>query len=454
MSTAEETSVNVSRVIDTSTIKPFHALVIGLCALIAILDGFDTQAIAFVAPSIAEEWKIGMSSFGPVFSAGLVGLTFGAVLFSPLADKFGRRSIILASVLIFGSFGFLTAFASSITELLVLRFLTGIGLGAAMPNLIALTAEYSPAKTRNLCVTLMFCGFPLGAVIGGVISNYLIAAYDWHHVFYVGGALPVLLLPILWRLPESPRFLVTKGGAGDKLAKILARLDDQSQYSPASRYFLSEERQVAGSVASLFAGGRAPGTLMLWVAFFCNLLVMYFLINWLPSVLRQAGHPLNRAIMATVLFNMGGVLGGVAIGYLIDRWGAYKVLITAYLAGSLATIILGAVALDINMLMAIVFCAGVGLMGGQLGLNALAAGFYPTHSRSTGVGWALGFGRVGSIIGPLVGGYLLSLNWDMQQLYLTAAVPALVAALMIFGISRATKTSDVSPNKIEPTPIK
>lgn len=336
----------------------------------------------------------------------------------------------------------------------MLRFLTGIGLGAAMPNLIALTAEYSPAKTRNLCVTLMFCGFPLGAVIGGVISNYLIAAYDWHHVFYVGGALPVLLLPILWKLPESPRFLVAKGRAGDKLAQILARLDGQSQYSPAARYFLSEERPVGGSVASLFAGGRAPGTLMLWIAFFCNLLVMYFLINWLPSVLRQAGHPLSRAIMATVLFNMGGVLGGIAIGYLIDRWGAYKVLMAAYLAGSLATIILGSVALDINTLMAVVFCAGVGLMGGQLGLNALAAGFYPTHSRSTGIGWALGFGRVGSIIGPLVGGYLLSLNWDMQQLYLTAAVPAIVAALMVFGISRTSQTADAPQNEIEPVATK
>lgn len=436
--TLETTTVRVDEVIDRSSLSRFQIVTIALCGIVAILDGFDTQAIAFVAPLIAREWQVDTSSFGPVFGAGLLGLTVGALVFGPVADRLGRKSVIILSTLIFGVFALLTPFSQNISMLLALRFLTGVGLGGAMPNIIALTSEYSPSRRRATLVTLMFCGFPLGAVLGGLISAPLMQAYGWKAVFVLGGVLPLLLLPVLWAwLPESIRFLVNKGGAQAEVGNFVRRIDPKVAISADTRFAVEEQRIQGSPIRQLFAGSRASGTILLWIVFFSNLLIMYFLINWLPAVLQQAGLPIERAIIGTVILNAGGIVGGLLLGSMVDRRGPYGILTLGYALAAAAVATIGLIgALGTPLLMTTIFVAGFFVIGSQFCMNALAANFYPTGVRSTGVGWALGVGRIGSIIGPVLGGILIALAWNTTSIFVAIAVPAVVASVAVFLIGR------------------
>lgn len=444
MATLEATAGNA--VVDRARFGSLQFGVTALCAIIAMLDGFDTQAIAYVAPRIAEDWGLTPAAFGPIFAVGLLGLTVGAFLLSPAADKFGRKTIILISTVIFGLFALLTATSGTMNELLMYRFLTGIGLGAAMPNIIALTSEYAPERLRATLVTVMFCGFPLGSTLGGVLSTGLIDQFGWHSVFVVGGVLPLLLVPVLMvMLPESVRFLVAKGAPESKIAPIVRRIDPSASTAEFVSHLRSEQAEAPKgfSVAQLFTQGRAPVTGLLWVAFFMNLLVMYFLVNWLPTLLKGAGLPLSMAILSTATLNLGGVVGAIALGRLIDRFSPYIVLGAAYAASAafIAVIALGGTHLTTLLVGAAL--SGFGVVGAQIGCNALAASVYPTAIRATGVGWALGVGRVGAIVGPLVGGALLANKWAPGSIILTAVVPALIASLAVFILGGVRKKSGV-----------
>jgi MFS transporter, AAHS family, 4-hydroxybenzoate transporter len=436
MSGPQPTMIDVAAIIDRGQLGRLQWVTILLCALVAILDGFDTQAIAFVAPVIAADLHVEMSAFGPVFGAGLLGLTVGALVLGPTADRWGRKPVIIASVLIFGAFALLTPRSQSLTDLMMYRFLTGLGLGGAMPNIIALTSEYSPKQRRATLVTLMFCGFPLGAVLGGLVSARLIAAYGWPMVFYLGGILPLLILPFLWSgLPESIRFLVARGNRPEKPLAIMRRIDPIGNYGSDCRCVLNEEKAGGSSIWQLFAGGRAFGTGLLWLVFFSNLLILYFLINWLPALLQQAGLPIERAIIATVVLNAGGIVGGLSLGRLVDRRQPFGILTAAYAVAAVLVAAIGAVGTgSAQILMVTIFAVGFFVIGSQYCMNALAANFYPTTLRSTGVGWALGIGRIGSIIGPIVGGLALSLGWSNEQLFAAVAFPAAVASLAVFLI--------------------
>ncbi len=423
---------DVSEIIDRARLGGLQKGAILLCALVAILDGFDTQAIAFVAPVIAAQWSLGPSSFGPTFGAGLLGLTLGALVFGPVADVIGRKRVIVVSTVWFGVFSLATIQAESMTQLAVYRLMTGIGLGGAMPNIIALTAEYSPNRSRATLVTLMFCGFPLGAVLGGAISAPLIGTFGWQSVFVLGGILPLLLAAVLGlALPESIRYLVGSGADARRIAAIVSRIDRAHRYDDRDRYVVPEARLVGVPIKHLFLHGRATGTLLLWAVFFSNLLVLYFLINWLPSVLRAAGLPIERAIIATVVLNAGGIVGGLALGRFVDRRGPFGVLPASYCLAALAVATIGIAGATISTVMAAVFVAGFFVIGTQFCMNALAASAYPTAVRATGVGYALGVGRIGSVLGPVIGGMLLSFGWSAGALFLAAAVPAAVCAVAV-----------------------
>jgi AAHS family 4-hydroxybenzoate transporter-like MFS transporter len=420
----------------------FQKVVVILCAIIAMLDGFDTQAIAFVAPAIAEDWGVPKNEFGPVFSAALVGLAVGAFVLGAIADRFGRRRVIIGSTLAFGVFSIATAFAENINQIMLLRFLTGLGLGGAMPNIIALTTEYSPKRLRTVMVVIMFSGFPLGALLGGIVSAQLISIYGWSSVFILGGVLPILLTPILLvKLPESLPFLVRRDRPGDRevLASLVRRIQPAADVSPQTDFYIPEQSAERGSVKHLFINHRALATLMLWGIFFTNLLMFYFLISWLPTVLVEAGLPIKLAILAAVLLNAGSVFGGVSLGHLVDKRGPYKVLTVNYLLAAVFSVLIGASADQLYVVGALVFCAGFCVGGGQLVANSLAATFYPTEIRSTGVGWAIGFGRMGAILGPVIGGGLMTLMFTTQQLFIAVAVPGLVASLAVFLMGRASR---------------
>lgn len=427
---------------DRAAFGPLQLRVTLLCAIVAMLDGFDTQSIAYVAPRIAEDWGLKASEFGPIFAAGLFGLMAGAFLLSPAADRWGRKKVILLSTSIFGLFALLTAWATSMNELLAYRFITGVGLGAAMPNIIALTSEYAPQRLRATLVTVMFCGFPLGSTLGGLVSSWLIAHFDWHSVFVLGGVLPLLLLPLLAALlPESLRYLAASGAAPARYEPIVRSAYPGEDPATVMAGLRGEAAGVQSgfSVFELFRHGRLPTTLLLWLAFFMNLLVMYFLVNWLPTLLKSAGLPLEKAILSTAMLNLGGVVGALALGRLIDRFSAYTVLGAAYAASAGFIALIAFSGQNLTGLLAGAALSGFGVVGAQIGCNALAAAIYPTHIRATGVGWALGVGRIGAIVGPLAGGALLAAAWTPSSIILVAAVPAVLAAVAVVLLGRVRR---------------
>jgi AAHS family 4-hydroxybenzoate transporter-like MFS transporter len=434
---ADAAVIDVPKFIAERRIGGFQYRVVALCALTVFLDGYDTQSVAFVAPSIAAEWHLERAALGPIFVASLVGLLVGALLFGVLADKLGRRAMVMACTLVFGVFTLATAQADGVTELIVFRFITGLGLGGGMPNAIALTAEYCPERRRATLVMIMFTGFSLGAAAAGGVAAQLIPTAGWRAVWYLGGALPLLLLPLqYWSLPESIRFLVVAGAARERVAALVARIDRGFRVPLGARFVVDEAAAEGVPVVHLFAEGRAPGTLLLWLLFFMSLLDLFFLQNWIPVISHGEGIPLQTAVVIGTLFQVGGVTAALFLGFAIDRYGALRVLPLLYGAGALLIVAIGQAGASAPALMALTFAAGFCIIGGQNSANAAAAIFYPTAMRSTGVGWCLGIGRVGAIIGPLLGAFLISLKWPNASIFVLGGIPALVAALAVLWMGR------------------
>jgi AAHS family 4-hydroxybenzoate transporter-like MFS transporter len=428
--------VDVADFIDRQPVGGFQVRLLLSCAAVLFLDGFDTQAIGFVAPALVREWGLSKGALGPVFSAGLFGLMIGALLFGPLADRIGRKKIILFSTLAFGIGTLATALVRDINMLLAIRFLTGLGLGGAMPNAIAMTSEFNPRRRRATMVMIMFCGFSVGAALGGLLAAALIPQFGWRSVFVVGGAAPLLLAPILTlRLPESVRFLALSGEAHARVAQLLGCINPKIAFAPATRFVVDEPALAGMPVRHLFKNGRTPVTLLLWVVFFMSLLDLYFLSNWLPTVLNDLGASVSEAAAIGSMLQVGGVAGAFALGSMIDRF-SFRALALVYLIAVVAVGAIGQLGHSVVFVTMAIFASGFCIVGGQIAANALAAAFYPTSVRATGVGWALGIGRVGSIVGPLVGGALLTLKWSAASVFLSAAVAALCAALAAFALSR------------------
>jgi AAHS family 4-hydroxybenzoate transporter-like MFS transporter len=429
-------SVDVAGFIDAQPVGGFQIRLLLTCAAVLFLDGFDTTAIGYVAPSLAKEWGLTKGALGPVFSAGLFGLMIGALLFGPLADRIGRKKIIIFSTLAFGIGALVTAFAKDVNTLLAIRFLTGLGLGGAMPNTIALTSEFSPHRRRATMVMAMFCGFSLGAALGGFVAAGLIPHFGWRSVFVVGGVAPLLLVPVLaLKLPESVRFLALTGRGDARVAQLLGRINPKAAFAAATRFVVHEPELVGMPVLHLFRAGRTLVTLLLWMVFFMSLLDLYFLSNWLPTVLNDLGASVSEAATIGSMLQVGGVAGAFALGSVIDRF-SFRALALVYFIAVFAVAAIGQLGHSAVFVTMAVFAAGFCVVGGQIAANGLAAAFYPTSIRATGVGWALGIGRVGSIVGPLVGGALLTMKWSAGAVFLAAAVAALCAALAAFLLSR------------------
>lgn len=421
--------------IDQAGFSGYQILVVALCAVVALLDGFDTQSVGYAAPRIAVEFGISPKGLAPILAAGLLGLAAGNFFIGPLADKIGRKSVILISTCWFGLLALLTATSTTLEHLQICRFLTGIGLGAALPNIIALTSEYAPSRLRATAVMVMFCGFPLGSTIGGFISAPLMEAYGWRSVFIMGGIGPLLLLPFLiFLLPESVRFLAIRGASEAKIEPILKRL----KHGASAAQFIADvqaERAAAPrgfTVPQLFTNGRSVSTVLLWTTFFMSLLVYYFLVTYLPTLMVAAGLKQNLAIFSVATLNLGGVAGALVLARLLDRFSPYVVLGLTYVGSAIFVVMLANGPSNISLLFVAAALAGFCAAGAQIGSNALAAALYPTAIRATGVGWALGVGRVGAILGPIVAGVLLGLGWRPQDIIQSAAIPALVGAGAVF----------------------
>jgi AAHS family 4-hydroxybenzoate transporter-like MFS transporter len=428
--------VDVAGYIDQQPVGGFQIKLLLTCAAVLFLDGFDTQAIGYVAPALAREWGLSKAALGPVFSAGLFGLMIGALVFGPLADRIGRKKIIIFSTLAFGIGTLATSFIADVNTLLAIRFLTGLGLGGAMPNAVAMTSEFSPHRRRATMVMIMFCGFSVGAALGGLLAAWLIPQFGWRSVFVIGGIAPLALVPILaWRLPESVRFLALAGRAPERVAELLGYINPKAVFAPATQFVVHEPRLTGMPVLHLFREGRTLPTLLLWVVFFMSLLDLYFLSNWLPTVLNDLGASVSMAAAIGSMLQVGGVVGTFALGSVIDRF-SFRALALVYVAAVFAVGAIGQLGHSVIFVTTAIFAAGFCIVGGQIAANALAATFYPTSVRATGVGWALGIGRVGSIVGPLVGGALLTAKWSTGSVFIAAATAALCAALAAFSLSR------------------
>jgi len=408
--------------------QPFGSLqlrVVLLCALVQAFDGFDLGTIGMAAPSLSKAWGVAPPLFTTAFVMSSVGILFGALSSGPLGDRFGRKPLLIVSVGFIAVFSVASAFAWSIPSITAMRFLTGLGIGGAMPATVALTADYSPIQRRATLIMLMFCGNTLGGFLGGQLVAQILPHFGWQSIFLSGGVPPLLLIPVLMLfLPESPRFLIAHHVDTPAAREILQRLNINAQMVASKLVDVAR----GNPVRQLFTQGLATTTLLLWISFFANLLNLYLFSYWLPTVLNLSGLKPETAVFYASMFSLGGVLSCVLLGPMIDRFGAPRVLALSFASGVIFVLAIGLYNLPAPFIMIPILGAGAAIIGSQLGANAMAAGLYPARIRSTGVGWALGIGRLGGIAGPAIGGALLGIGLPPKEIFLCACGPALIAA--------------------------
>ncbi|SOE96001.1 MFS transporter, AAHS family, 4-hydroxybenzoate transporter [Burkholderia sp. D7] len=384
-----------------------------VCFAVSMIDGFDTLMLSFVAPLLAKSLQIDHASLGRVFGAGFVGTVLGSLIIGPLADRFGRRKMLVLALVVTGGFTLACAFANSAGTLAALRFLGGLGMGGAIPPIAAITAESASSERRSSLVILMFIGFPLGAVVGGAITAALMMKFGWPFVFLMGGSCALAaIIPVLLILPAAtpaeatakPAVQASDGFMGDLLARF---------------------------VGNLFAEGRFAATFALWFGVLASMILSGFLVSFMPTILNLNGVAPDRAALGAVVLNVGAIVGALLISLIVRRGAPFVAVAVAFVAGAVMVFTLGRVIGAGNAAFGLLFVVGACIVGGQLTFPAIASCLFPTGVRAAGVGWTLAIGRTGSIIGPVVGGILLAQNWSLGRLFLAAAMLALFAALGI-----------------------
>ena len=437
-------AIDVPALIDASRISPFQIVVLALCSLCVLLDGFDVQLIGYVAPAILQEWKIDKASLGSVFGAGLTGLLLGAMFLGMLADKIGRRPALIGCTFFFSISTLLTSQVTTIGELQILRFVAGVGLGSILPSAIALAGEYSPLRRRVTLLMIVSVCFPIGGSIAGFISAAVIPLWGWQSAFYVGGILPLFLVALmLVFLPESMQFLAARGKHA-LVSKWLKRIVPSATVDSNTRYLVNESNETGLSVIQLFTEGRAKMTLILWSANFLNLIDLYFLSNWLPTILKDTGLTIPMAVLAGSALHVGGTVASLMFGWIIDLTSFRRVLIPCFVVAAASIFLIGHSGVNLPLVFVAVTAAGMCVIGGQSSLVVLAGNSYPTTLRATGIGWSLGIGRLGSILGPVLGGELIRLNWPASSIFTAVAIPAVLSALALFVMDQDGRPARVT----------
>ena len=435
-------TVNVNEVIDKAKFTPFHFKVVFWCLIIILFDGYDLAINGVTLPLLMQDWGLSAVQAGMLASTALAGMMFGAMMFGTLADKIGRKKVIMICVLLFSGFTFAGGFASNPTEFGVLRFLAGLGIGGVMPNLVALTSEYAPARLRATLVTTMFSGYAVGGVMAALLGAWFTPDFGWQIMFFIAGV-PLLLLPLIWKfLPESLTFLV-KAQKHDNARQIMQRLDDQLSLNAQTQLALSEIKIAEPAfVSSLFKQGRTANTLLFWLAFFMCLLTLYALGSWLPKLMMAAGYSLGNSLMFLLAMNIGAVIGTVGGGILADKFHLKPVIITLCLSGAVALSLLGFKSPQ-PVIYFLVAVAGASAIGGQILLYSYVAQYYPLTVRSTGIGWASAVGRSGAIVGPILIGMLLGMELPHQLNFMAVGLPVVIVAIAVSLIVRKDRVVDV-----------
>ncbi|MEX6504412.1 MFS transporter [Pseudomonas zhanjiangensis] len=434
-------TLDVNQVIDNARFSRFHWMVMALCALLLIFDGYDLFIFGVVLPAIMQEWGLTPLQAGALGSYALFGMMFGAFGFGTLADKIGRKKGIAICFALFSGATILNGFASSPTEFGIFRFIAGLGCGGLMPNAVALMNEYAPKRLRSTLVAVMFSGYSVGGMLSAGVGIYMLPRFGWESMFFA-AAVPLLLLPlILWKLPESVGFLVRQGR--DQQARaVLRKVEPGLGLEAADQLQMSDSKGQGAAVLELFREGRGLRTLCLWLAFFCCLLMVYALSSWLPKLMANAGYSLGSSLSFLLALNFGGMAGAILGGWLGDRFNLVKVMVAFFVSAALSISLLGFNS-PTPVLYLLIFVAGATTIGTQILLYACAAQFYGLSIRATGLGWASGIGRNGAIVGPLLGGALLGINLPLQLNFLAFAVPGAIAAIAmaVFAISQQRSRS-------------
>lgn len=422
-------TLDVNQIIDKARFTRFHWMVMCLCGMLLIFDGYDLFIYGAVLPVLMKEWGLTPVQAGALGSYALFGMMFGAFIFGPLADRIGRKKGVALSFVLFSIATFCSGFASSPTEFGIFRFIAGLGCGGLMPNAVALMNEYAPKRSRSTLVAIMFSGYSLGGVLCAGLGIYMLPRYGWQSMFYI-AALPLVLLPlILWKLPESVGFLL-RNGQEAKAREMLSKVAPEYPI-PADVQLVQTDAKGAGvPMLDLFKQGRMVGTLMIWLSFFCCLLMVYALGSWLPKLMANAGYSLGSSLSFLLMLNFGGVVGAIFGGWLGDRFSLPKVMVVFFALGTVSIALLGFNS-PMPMLYVLIAVSGATTIGTQVLLYANTAQFYPQSIRSTGLGWASGIGRIGAIVGPLLGGSLMAAALPLNVNFLVFAIPGLVAALAI-----------------------
>jgi AAHS family 4-hydroxybenzoate transporter-like MFS transporter len=440
------TRVNVKAFIDQRSMSARQWSLLALCFLIIAIDGMDVAVMGFLAPSILQEWGVSRASFGLVMSCAPLGLVLGALIAGPTSDRFGRKVVLTSSVLLFGIFTACTSFAHSLGSMAALRLLTGLGLGAAMPNATTLLSEYAPERSRSTLVAVMFTGFNLGSGLVGFLVAWLNPLAGWRSVLQVVSALAIVLAPILVVfLPESARFMVVRRRPAPDIAAVLGRIC-RATFAPGTEFDAPEPpAKNKTPIRVLVSAQYGVMTGALWVTYFMGLLVIYLLTGWLPTLIKDAGLSVSTAANITALFQIGGTAGAILVGWAMDRVRPTRVIAIAYAAGAACILAVGSAGAHYAGIGLLVGAAGFCMSGAQTGLNAFAPGCYPTMARATGVSWMLGMGRFGSILGSSIGGVLLSMGWGFGAIISLLAVPALLAGLAILKARASSEAPPISP---------
>lgn len=424
-------TIDANVVINQEKISKLQWLVFTLGFLVFFCDGLDTGIIGFIAPALLDDWGITKPELAPVLSAALIGMSIGAIISGPLSDRFGRKGVIIITSFIFAIFTILCGFASNTTELMIFRFITGIGLGAAMPNISTIVSEYMPAKCKAFLTGLAGCGFMLGISCGGVLSAYLLENIGWAKVMIIGGIIPLILVIVLMlKLPESTQYLI-KNNQQEKAKHILAKLQGYSFKEPVHLTITQSETQSTESPVKMVLSKYLLGSSLLWLCCFMSLLVFYLLTSWMPTILKTAGFTTQQFSLIAAIFPFGGVIGASIIGWYMDKINPTMVIKYAYLLAFGLFIVAGFVSSNTLLLGMTIFLIGALLAGAQSSLLPLAAIFYPSVCRAVGVSWMHGIGRVGAIGGAFFGSLIFTYNLSLGGIFYVLAIPTFIAFIAL-----------------------
>ncbi len=444
-------TLNIEEQIDSQPMNAYQWWVVFLGGLVLFIDGLDVQLISYIGPKILTEWQISRVLLGTIFSSMIWGLLIGFAFVAPLSIRFGHRPLILANMVLFGFATMACYYVNEPTSMIILRVIAGVGLAGVIPSGVALTGEFGPKRRRSTCIALIYCGYSFGTMAAGLIAGAMIERYGWRWHMVVGGLIPLwIALFLYFTLPESPEFLISKGAPRDTIAALCKRIAPAAAIGPQTQFTVYQRRETAMAVAQLFQNGRTLGTLMLWLSLFMNLMVIFFVLQWLPSIFTMVGYSQAEATVAATWATSGGILAALVLGPLMDRFGPYRVIMALFMLGATFLFFTGFTAHSAAALATFMAFVATGSTSGiQKCINALMVFFYPTALRSTGLGWAFGVGRFGAMTGPVLAGFLFDRKWPVEDVFDVFAIPMALGGLAVLVMYLAYRESDAAALKHE-----